>query len=288
MARIQIYFERRFRFLLSGLGVRNVDLSLEKLYDTARALGEREKISESLALARVHAQICRQASARLSLPKNFVCDAGLGGLARWLRAAGYEAAWQPELDDAGVIREAQKRGATLLTTDTLMMERGVLRDGIVPAIWLPPTVKTEEQLALVFGEMGLELRPSRCMKCGGELKPVSKEQVAARIPPKTFRWRDQFFLCTRCDQLFCLGTHWGKIQQKLKKLGPGEQFGIGEPDGGSLPEKYRHRLCRVPRADSSSVLLRCGCLASQFEISAVRKLFASPQGRNLIVADVSN
>ena len=166
------------------------------------------------------------------MPKHFVCDEGLGGLARWLRVAGYDAAWQPELDDAGIIREARRRGATLLTTDSPMMERGILRDGIVPAIWLPPTVEPEEQLALVFGEMGLQLRASRCMKCGGELRPVEKAEVAARIPPRTFQWRDRFFLCTRCDQLFWLGTHWGKIQQTLQKLSQAEPFECDLP----LPE----------------------------------------------------
>ena len=186
MARIQNYFDRRFRLLLASLGVPDVDHGVQTLRDAAAALSQREKIPMSLALARVHVQLCRQAWRGASMPTHFVCDAGLGGLARWLRAAGYDAAWQPELDDAEVIREAQRRGATLLTTDTLMMERGVLRDGIVPAIWLPPTVETEDQLALVFGEMGLGLRASRCMKCGGELRPVGKEEVAARIPPKTF------------------------------------------------------------------------------------------------------
>lgn len=222
MARIQNYFERRFRLLLANLGVPDVVHGLQMLRDTSRALSEREKIPESLALARVHVQLCRRVSPRTAMPTHFICDAGLGGLARWLRAAGYDAAWQPELDDAGVIREAQRRGATLLTTDTLMMERGVLRDGIVPAILLPPTIETEEQLALVFGEMGLDLLPSRCMKCGGELKSVEKEEVAARIPPKTYRWRDQYFLCTRCNQLFWLGTHWGKIQQTLQTLARAE------------------------------------------------------------------
>src|SRR5262249_11187518 len=187
MARIQNYFDRRFRLLLRALGVQDVDRGLEALTAAAGALSERARIPVSLALAKVGAQLSRRVTAQTSLPTHFFCDAGLGGLARWLRAAGYEAAWQPELDDAGLIREARRRGDTLLTTDTLMMERGVLRDGLVPAIWLPPTVEPEEQLALVFGEMGLQLRASRCMKCGGELRSVEKEEVAARIPPKTFR-----------------------------------------------------------------------------------------------------
>jgi len=147
----------------------------------------------------------------------FLCDAGLGGLARWLRAAGYETFWQPDIDDAELLREAQRLRATILTTDSLMMERGVLRDGIIPAFWLPPTLTIGEQLALVFREFRLALREARCMTCGGELRPVEKECVRERIPPRRWRWLDEYFVCARCNQLFWHGTHWRKIGVQLAK-----------------------------------------------------------------------
>lgn len=46
-----------------------------------------------------------QTRFQLTDPVRFVCDCGLGGLARWLRAAGYEAWWNnPVQDDALVAR----------------------------------------------------------------------------------------------------------------------------------------------------------------------------------------
>src|SRR5438105_13451435 len=93
----------------------------------------------------------------LRSPTLFLCDAGLGGLARWLRAAGHDAGWQPDIDDAELLREARKLSATILTTDSMLMERRLLRDRIIPALWLPPTLKIPEQLALVFGEFGLKV-----------------------------------------------------------------------------------------------------------------------------------
>src|SRR5438552_1862899 len=46
------------------------------------------------------------------------CDAMLGGLARWLRAAGYDACWQSGIDDHDLIRLARDQGRTLLSSDT--------------------------------------------------------------------------------------------------------------------------------------------------------------------------
>jgi uncharacterized protein with PIN domain len=57
------------------------------------------------------------------------------------------------------------------------------------------------------------------MSCGGELRPVDKAAVAARIPPRTARWLDDYFVCARCNQLFWRGTHWQRIQAKLRALG---------------------------------------------------------------------
>jgi uncharacterized protein with PIN domain len=152
------------------------------------------------------------------LPAVFWCDAGLGGLARWLRAAGYAAAWQPDIDDNELLREARTISATILTTDSMLMERRVLRDRILPAFWLPPTLRIPEQLALVFREFALTTRTARCMSCSGELRRVEKEILRERIPPKTYRWLEEFFVCSRCNRLFWRGTHWTRIQQQLKRV----------------------------------------------------------------------
>ena len=100
------------------------------------------------------------------------------------------------------------------------MERRLLRDGIVPGYWLPPTLRIPEQLALVFREFGLTPCEPRCMSCGGELRRVEKEALRERIPPKTYRWLDEYFVCARCDRLFWRGTHWMRIAQQLRQAVP--------------------------------------------------------------------
>jgi hypothetical protein len=139
-------------------------------------------------------------------------------LARWLRAAGYEADWEPDIGDDRLLREARRLAATILTTDAMLMERRLLRDRVIPAFWLPPTLSIADQLALVFREFGLALREPRCMTCGGEVSPASKEALRERIPPRTYRWLDEFFVCRRCDKLFWHGTHWQRIVGRLHTL----------------------------------------------------------------------
>src|SRR5262249_44009964 len=157
------------------------------------------------ALIHVSRKLDSQVRNRRQFPAGdriFICDAGLGGLARWLRGAGYDAYWEAGISDEAVLQKARDSGGILLTTDSLLMERAVLRDGTIPSLWLPPPLRIPDQLHIVFLEFKLEMREARCMKCGGELQKADKEALRDRIPPRTYRWLEEFFLCTRCDQLF--------------------------------------------------------------------------------------
>jgi hypothetical protein len=257
MSRIRKAYEARFRALLLCLRARKLEPGVERLTTKARQRSARDNVPLTQALTDVYEQTRRrvkhwQATQRTSAPREastsnssrtFLCDAGLGGLARWLRAAGYEAFWFPDIDDAELLRKAQELRSTVLTTDSLMMQRGVLRDGVIPGLWLPPTLTKEAQLALVFREFELPLRAARCMKCGGELRRVEKESVRERIPPKTWFWIDEYFLCARCGQLFWHGTHWQKIRNELEKLrrdGAENAYSVSEearPHSNPLPQE---------------------------------------------------
>jgi uncharacterized protein with PIN domain len=149
----------------------------------------------------------------------FACDAMLGGLARWLRAAGFDASWHPGIDDWDLIRLAQREGRVLLSCDTGIFRVGIVRDGDLPALQIPNTLQTRErQLAFVLDRLRLEPRPPRCMACGGALSEVPKQQVADRIPPRTFAEVERFSQCSGCGQLFWEGTHWQKIAALLRKV----------------------------------------------------------------------
>jgi uncharacterized protein with PIN domain len=186
----------------------------------AQRLSATEGISPDAALSRI--SLVLAGSARLSHANSsdgtvlFYCDAGLGGLARWLRASGHEALWEPDIEDSLLVKRARECSATVLTTDSGLIERRVLRNGLIPSLWLSPSLTVPEQLVQVFREFKLELRTPRCMSCGGELQTVDKEAMHDRIPPRTYRWLDKYFLCRRCGKLFWHGTHWERVQRKLK------------------------------------------------------------------------
>jgi len=148
----------------------------------------------------------------------FFCDAMLGGLARWLRAAGYDAAYEYGIDDGELVARAEADGRILLSCDGPMFERNVIKNGQVRAIRLPRQLNNVQALRFVMEALKLPLRPPRCMACGGELDEVPKHTVTAEAPPLAFRNCDRFWRCGRCGRLLWHGTHWQKISRRLAEV----------------------------------------------------------------------
>ncbi len=154
----------------------------------------------------------------------FLCDAMLGGLARWLRAAGYDAEFACGVEDRQLIRKALATGATVLSSDAGLFERNVIKHKTVKALFVPRDLSKSQQLAYVAEAAGLRVHPEpRCMACGGELEDVPKESVRAEAPARAFSSCERFWRCTRCGKLLWKGTHWRRIRRTLAKA-------MGEPD----------------------------------------------------------
>jgi len=150
----------------------------------------------------------------------FFCDAMLGGLARWLRAAGYDAEYEYGIDDGELVRRAAVGGRMILSSDGPLFERNVIRDGSVRALYIPQQLDKLQQLRFVVRRMGLRPRTeaARCMSCGGELREVPKHAVMDEAPPLAYRGCERFWRCGRCGKLLWRGTHWQKVTRRLAEV----------------------------------------------------------------------
>ena len=161
-------------------------------------------------------------------PPAFCCDAMLGGLARWLRAAGYDAHFEYGIDDGEFVSRAAAAGCVLLSCDGPMFERNVIKSGQVRAVQVPRQLSNVEALRFVLGELKLPLREPRCMACGGELRELAKHAVLDEAPPLAYRHCERFWRCSRCGKLLWRGTHWQKISRRLAQFG-GQAGTDGQP-----------------------------------------------------------
>jgi hypothetical protein len=244
--RLEAGFRRRFRSLLALVRPKRLEFGVELLLGRAseKAVREGRALAEAMALVylftrqRVARRLevtgaCTLAEAPWSklgaATPAFVCDESLGGLARWLRAAGHSARVSrsrymlaPAPHSLGrpgpdaLLHEASADSLVLLTSVDELLDRRLVRDGGVLALWVPTGLEPTLQLRLVLADLGLGLREPRCMSCGGELQAQAKDAVAERIPPRTAGWKDDYWTCLSCGRLFWQGTHWQRIARALE------------------------------------------------------------------------
>lgn len=143
----------------------------------------------------------------------FACDAMCGGLARWLRAIGYDATWSADVDDGELVREADEQRRFLLSSDSGIFERRMITSGQVPALLLPRGLRLMEQLEYVVQQLKLPVRSPRCMACNGRLLPAAREEVAAEVPARSLVWARNFYRCGSCAKVFWEGSHWRRISK---------------------------------------------------------------------------
>ena len=232
--RIEHGFRARFRTLARWSGGEVGDVEADRLVSEAMGAAASAGVSLAQALAAVWLRELTSAKrAWIEEPRGsagappwvrfdetnaprFLCDPSLGGLARWLRAAGYEARLAPDVPGHRLPDEALRRGLVLLTSEAEALDRRIVADGSLVVVWVPSALTMGEQLHLAAVEIGLTLREPRCMACGGGLVPTAKEAVRPRIPPRTALWQDEYFVCAECDRLFWRGTHWERIERTLR------------------------------------------------------------------------
>ena len=232
--RLEAGYRQKFLTLLAKVRPKRLEFGADLLMGRAREMRMREGIALGRALARVYEDTRKRVEKRLAVTAacslsgrplgedgvapRFICDASLGGLARWLRAAGYEAEWLESGAADELLRRAQADGSMMLTTDSRLLERSVIRDGTVQMQWIPSDLSRTAQLRMLMRDLSLKVRDPRCMTCGGELRAVAKAEVAGRTPPKTAKWKDEYFICSGCDALFWQGTHWQRIARRLAEI----------------------------------------------------------------------
>jgi uncharacterized protein with PIN domain len=144
-------------------------------------------------------------------PARFLLDNHLGRLARYLRLLGFDALYfNNQLDDAQLATLACHEDRILLTRD-----RGLLKRSQVVHGYCLRTVYSREQLLAVIRRFSLagQVNPwSRCLRCNGRLRPVSKADVVERLEPKTKRYFSDFRQCLSCQQVYWRGSHFARLQ----------------------------------------------------------------------------
>ena len=146
----------------------------------------------------------------------FVADGHLGRLVRNLRLLGFDVAYDPQADDRQLLRVMERENRALLTRDRRLLMHAVVKTG-----YYPRSQNADEQTVEVTRRFNLldSIVPfTRCIRCNGLLRNVSKAEIVERLEPLTNIYYKQFQRCTDCEQIYWPGSHFSKLQERLQKI----------------------------------------------------------------------
>jgi uncharacterized protein len=150
----------------------------------------------------------------------FLVDQPLGGLAKWLRFCGFDAALVRLAVDQPQTWPPPRPQTHILTRQT-NCERLKRPDLLVLA-----TDEPEAQLEEVMRRLHISPRHltplSRCSHCNEPLIPLDRDMVQGRVPEYVFHYQRQFSECPRCHRIYWPGSHiqgiTGTLREKLERL----------------------------------------------------------------------
>jgi uncharacterized protein with PIN domain len=149
-----------------------------------------------------------------ALPRRFVADAHLGGLARLLRMAGFDTLYDNNIDDDEVEALSVREQRTVLTRDReLLKRRDIMHGRYVRAL------RSAEQLVEVVDRLNLagSATPfTLCLHCNAPLRAIDKALVLDQLPDTVRTHHHEFSTCDLCGRVFWKGSHWKRMNALLQ------------------------------------------------------------------------
>jgi len=160
---------------------------------------------------------------RAVTPPRFHCDEMLFRLARWLRAAGYDATLaEPGEPDAAVLARAVDEERWLVTRDHALLQRRAAagRTVLVEGDTVAAQATSLSRLMARHGASidWLAAPMSRCLVCNVPVIPADPATAAAAVPPSVRARGLPVRQCLRCHRLYWPGGHEARMRKTLEEF----------------------------------------------------------------------
>lgn len=145
----------------------------------------------------------------------FILDAHLGKLAKYLRLLGFNVEYDNNFSDETIATRSQNEKRIVLTRDVGLLKHKKISHGY----WVRHT-DPDKQVDEILKRFDLykQCHPfTRCIACNGILEEVEKNQITENLPPLTQKYFNKFLRCHLCKKIYWEGTHYQKLKNWVHK-----------------------------------------------------------------------
>jgi len=143
----------------------------------------------------------------------FITDGTLGRLARWLRAIGYDAVFDPGCVNRDFLNRARREGRIVLSRRRDLVQRNFRGTMVI----LQSDRITDQIKELKENIPELEIKSENlftiCLDCNSPLREAPKESVQSLVPPYVYETQERFMQCLKCRKIYWAGTHRERAEE---------------------------------------------------------------------------
>ncbi len=149
----------------------------------------------------------------------FYADSMLGKLSRYLRFLGFDTLYRTNESVDEMLQVSVDDNRNVLSRSQEVFQLCIKRE--IKTLFLS-NIEVSGQLREIkdYFDVDFTCHPlkMRCSLCNGDLKEKSKLDVLNRIPEGTAKNYDDFWECSKCLQIYWLGSHWEDIKKTISEL----------------------------------------------------------------------
>ncbi len=150
---------------------------------------------------------------------NFYADSMLGKLSRYLRLLGFDTLYRNTESVNEMLQVSENDNRIVLSRSQDVFQSCSKRK---IQTFLISNIEVSEQLKEIKDNFNTNFAypplKMRCSVCNGDLKEKSKLDILNRIPEGTAKNYDDFWECSKCFQIYWLGSHWEDIKKTISEL----------------------------------------------------------------------
>ncbi len=147
----------------------------------------------------------------------FILDTQLGKLAKKLRMLGFDTLYKNNYyKDKQIIKISIEEHRIILTRDKSLLKNKTVTHGY----WIRNT-DPDKQLQEIIRRFDLkdQIKPfTRCIECNGIMKLVDKKEIIDQLLPKTKKYYNEFYRCSKCNKIFWKGSHFQRMKKNIDIL----------------------------------------------------------------------
>lgn len=146
----------------------------------------------------------------------FFADVMVARLVKWLRAIGFDTAWEDAISDAELMRRAIEENRFILTLDKKLTAHW--RVDNVLLLESEDLFEQFRQTTKHFKIKNPKELFTRCLVCNAPLRKIKAAEITEDLPPSVRENKSAFQFCPNCNKVFWEGSHTRRMRLKIQDL----------------------------------------------------------------------